>query len=282
MGCGFFRTPFHFNHRLFPVFNGINNRMKIFRLSQNSGQMMMPFYDDIEPTMSTIDIQHNEDTLNQVLEEHEPKDLNGTIFVLNKYGFEFEIIDFPNDKVIAVNIDEKIYIIDSFYYPSAELGHNWVSDLSDMAIMSYLPDPPEFNQEFWQDPINPLYHATNEKYLDAIKKRGLLPRNESRGISNRSTGAAVFTSDSEEGTDSYGNVIVMINTGSMKQDGYTPYVSKEEPLEEESYKSTIAWKVGIRDYEPSDSYGSEGIYESTIIIHDKVPPKYLSFKNRYE
>ena len=104
-----------------------------------------------------------------------------------------------------------------------------------------------------------------------IMRDGLNPMNETRGISNKSTGSAVFTSDNPEDTDSYG-VAIEINVGAMQADGYMPYVTQEEPVEEKNAKERMANMVGLEDF----NWEVEGgIYETTYIFHDAIPAKYL-------
>ena len=59
----------------------------------------------------------------------------------------------------------------------------------------------------------------------------------------------------------------------MKQDGYMPVVTQEEPIEEYEAYMLLASKLGIEDYHRDLE---SGIEEDTIVIHGAIPPKYLS------
>ena len=96
--------------------------------------------------------------------------------------------------------------------------------------------------------------------------------NKTRGISNRSTGAAVFTSDVPP-IAGY-EVVLEIDIGQMKADGKQLSVSKEEPLEEEDAKEALAHKLGIENYY-GESYSSDGLDHGTVIFYGSIPPQYI-------
>lgn len=207
---------------------------------------------------------------------YEIEDLSGldniTSF-LQKNGFQYELIDFPTGKQVLVFGD---YIIDDFEYPTPKIRVDWLSDIRDNKIEDFYPIK-DFNDEFWENEF-PLYHATKENSLQSIMKDGLTKQNQSRAIENRSTPSAVFTSDNPDDISSYGNIVLEINTTAMKQDGYMPVVSKESPIEYAEYIDAIANKIGLDDYHYDESYISEGIYSSTVVVFGNIPPKYLRIK----
>jgi hypothetical protein len=119
-----------------------------------------------------------------------------------------------------------------------------------------------------------LYHATYSDHLEEIKKNGLQLKNETRSINNRNTGAAVFTCDNPDDIANHGNIIIQIDVGKMKQDGYTPDVSKETPIQAAETREALANKLGL-EMDFISSYNSEGLYTSTVIFYGPIPPKYL-------
>lgn len=132
----------------------------------------------------------------------------------------------------------------------------------------------KFNEEFWIGAPS-LYHGTQD--LESVLREGIEARSESRGIGNRSVGAAVFATDVEEVAESYGSSedggVVRINAKAMKRDGYTPFVAQEPEVLEEELMSALAHGIGFEDY--AEEYQDSGIDPATVIIHGNVPAKYL-------
>ena len=137
----------------------------------------------------------------------------------------------------------------------------------------------DFNKEFWEYPRT-LYHCTPTENVPFIKAKGLTCQSKTRGINNRSVGHAIFTTQEEEEVESvrqsYGPVVFAINTRAMKQDGYTPYVTPEPEVVEALELAFIFEKLGksVQLSQFIDSSG--GINEYTVIVHENIPPKYLS------
>lgn len=136
---------------------------------------------------------------------------------------------------------------------------------------------PDFNQEFWKYPGS-LYHATQESNKESILKKGILPKNTTRGMNNKFVGAAVFTVDDwtilEGG--SYGSLIFQINCRAMKSDGYTPHVEREPIVAEHEARSALAHRLDLdQQWDGYDEAGT-GEWEQTVIVYGKIPPKYLS------
>lgn len=127
-----------------------------------------------------------------------------------------------------------------------------------------------FNRQFWEYP-NTVYHGT--KSMKGIMRKGIEARSESRGISNRSTGDAVFTSlEESEAADYAEDGMVAIDTYQMKEDGYMPWVSQEPEETEQSAIGSIANRLGI---EHNPEYSDSGISPNTVIFFGKIPAKYL-------
>lgn len=253
-------------------------------------QLGFPFDKDISSS------PQNQTEYKKWMQNTSPKDINSLyeilqestsleelLALLQKFGNEFiwKKIDFANGPVITLRQRGKQnnpYIIDDPEDPELKDAREWLDSMFDSDVDKYIPEDPEedFNKMFW-DQANGvlLYHATQTENEELIKKHGLFPKDESRGINNRSTPAAVFASNNPDDIGSYGDVIFEINIGQMKADGYMPEVSMEEPLAEAEQKKKLAYMIGVEEYYPDEQYASEGLYPSTVIIYGKIPPKYL-------
>jgi len=209
-------------------------------------------------------------------------DLNGEasekIFaIFNKYKINYSILDFNDSekKIVVIYEDGKpVYVSDfgnTLWFNDA---NSWIWDQDEYSLTGFYPQ----KDNFWDDVGDGLivYHGTYEENVENILKKGLMASSETRGLTNKDTGDAVFASLSPEGTDSYGNVIIQIDMGAMKRDGYMPEVSGEEPLQEASLREALAWKIGLEDFNAYDGMSSDGISEDTVVIFGNIPPKYLS------
>lgn len=193
------------------------------------------------------------------------------IKILDNNDIAWNLIKFENMSVITFMLNNELYVIDDFEYVELKLAREWVDSIQDHNLEKYLP---EHEEKFWEHP-SILYHATGkEENVNLILKTGLTKQNLTRGISNRSTPSAIFASTEVDDISSYGNYIFEINTKKMKLDGYMPEVSLETPIIESEMRQSIAWKLGLRDYEYSGD-SSDGISSSTVIIYGNIPVKYL-------
>jgi hypothetical protein len=184
---------------------------------------------------------------------------------------------FPNGKIVYLIIYNKIsYLITGIESNAYRLegADDWINNVVARGTVYDYFTPADFNKEFW-DGVSlgyKLYHGTTEDKVSSIKKRGLQPSDETRSLTNRSTGAAVFTSDTPETAKYYYDVVIEIDVGAMRKDGYMPQVSREEPIEEAELIEALAHKIGIEDY----SYEPEqGLDPGTLIFYGAIPPKYL-------
>ena len=156
---------------------------------------------------------------------------------------------------------------------------DWIYDY-DLSVVQDEYDQ-QFNREFWGSGAGILYHATDSENYESIKQEGLGARAGTRGMSNRSTGAAVFTTANPNEAESgvYGDLVVRIRADKMAKDGVTPFVFREPDVVEGELRSALAHAVGdeefVYDYE-------QGISPDTVIIDGSIPPKYLEFSNEYE
>ena len=189
---------------------------------------------------------------------------------LSLSGIEFNVIDFKNKRIIT--IENGNFILDANSWKIVE-SLEWLSDLTEYEMEEML-DFKEY--DFWDDEVYDglfCYHATNNENLSDIMKNGLEPRNLTRGITNKNTPSGVFTSLNEDDIDSYGDVIISINVGDMKKDGYTPNVDREEGVSEKDMKQAISHKLGIEYYDDDNSW--DGISSETVIFFNHIPSKYL-------
>jgi hypothetical protein len=201
----------------------------------------------------------------------------------NDSSFWFEPIVFVPDKkavVITGHKEESEYVYESeedgtIYRYEPRKWLNKIVERDDLREWFQKNPEDKFNKDFWEYP--PLvYHGTDN--LKGVLKSGLEPRSETRGINNRSVGAAVFTTqDLELAKDySYGpdGGVVIINTKQMKQDGFTPFVSQEPEILENELLGALAHRIGLGDYFPEES--SDMVTPDTVIFYKLIPAKYLS------
>ena len=192
---------------------------------------------------------------------------------LDKTGIQWASHILNKNEVISLNLSNQVYIIDDLDYIDPVEAHEWIDSMSETTLNEYAPyDEPPFWDNVHSGQV--LYHATAEENLEEISQNGLTLQNQTRGIANRHTGTAIFTSDNINDTDSYGSVIFEIDLGKMKGEGYMPNANKESPLEENIQKQALAWKLGLENYEPQD-YSTEGLYDSTVIFFENIPAKYI-------
>lgn len=252
-------------------------------------QQDIPFLKDIPVNEAPLDPQTATTIreLQAIIEESNPQNIDEFISYLERFGsnFRFERFDFPNGPIVVIYDTKKeqwgrekvsAYVVDDFTMPEFEDALQWVEKLYDHELESYIPTG-DFNTTFWEDAGRGfvLYHATQPEYVDSILKKGLKVMDKTRGLSNRGTGSAVFASTDVDAIQSYGSAVFEINISQMKQDGHMPQVSQEEPISEALQRKQLADMIGIEEYYPEENYASEGLYESTFIIYDNIPPKYL-------
>lgn len=159
--------------------------------------------------------------------------------------------------------------------PSVTSASDFAAETDEDVAVTFGLKMPNVSEDFW-DGISqpPLYHATTEENAEAIAVEGIAGANETRGLSNRGVGAAVFTTSSlDEAEDGmYGDAVFRIDMAAMKRDGLTPELSLEPAIEEEEWRAALASKLGSYDF----SWDVEqGISPYTIIVHGHIPAKYL-------
>lgn len=176
--------------------------------------------------------------------------------------------------VTVISAGGKQHVIDNGALSTVQ---DWLLDIYDHDLGRYVPYQ-DFNKQYWDNvrPGERMYHSTDPEHLEAIKAEGLTPASGSRGLSNSGMGDAVFTSSEPELTDSYGPVLLAIDVGAMKADGYMPQATKEEPFEDSEMRAVLACKMGVSDYCPYSQYASEGLDQNTVAFYGAIPVKYIT------
>jgi len=203
---------------------------------------------------------------------------------LDHYGIEYEYHTFPEADPILVyksKVAEKgyfgretfpIYVIGDFDWPHPVHAQEWIDNINSMYLTDYVSIPDK-GDEFWEYPSF-VYHATDSSNAESIMRDGLHQKNDSRGLSNRDMGSAVFTSLEPDAIEAYGDTVIAINAPQMKADGYMPSVEGETPLVDSEIRSAIANLIGFDEY-IAEEYSSEGFHPDTLAFYGDIPPKYL-------
>jgi len=192
---------------------------------------------------------------------------------LVKYGYDYEKIQFPGPQFLfVVTVKEGKFVVPGGRDPWPSEVDDWIWSLTSLDLYDYFPD---IEEDFWENvgPGARLYHGTYDERIESIKENGLEPKEESRGIDNRATGPGIFMSQSAEEAEYSYPIVIEIDVGRMKQDGYMPPMEGEEPVVEARMREAMAWRLGLTDFRVEVE---SGIYESTVICRGKIPPKYLT------
>jgi hypothetical protein len=187
-------------------------------------------------------------------------------------------------KIVKLGTDEYIIWDDNILdpeWPTVKKKANWMYDSEVQKLVERLKDVVEekFNDRFWNRP-ELLFHGTPKENLEIIKHEGLKAMHKTRGMSNKYIRSAVFTSTEPDWISYYyGPVVVTIQTGLMKKDGFMPMVTKEPNHTYDEVMNFIAHKIGAWDENHDESSArSEGTTDDTVIIYSSIPLKYLSFE----
>lgn len=191
--------------------------------------------------------------------------------VFKAYGVNPSIVAVGDRKILSWEADGKSWAMDYDEDSTPYEASDYVYNASDLDLEEMFPTP-----EFWDDPSEGgyVYHATPEENAASIEKHGLNPMDETRGISNRWVGAAVFASTNPDAISSYGPVVFEIDLEAMRKDGDTPRVDKEGAHREAEQRAALARKLGIEDWY-SDDAGWDGTSSEDRIIYGHIPAKYL-------
>ena len=204
------------------------------------------------------------------------KSLHEIFYILKGCNIQYKQIAFSKaDPILAINYRNKLHIIDGEGNFELRTGEEWIQNIIESGYIDFYVEPSDFNKQFWEGVSDyKLYHGTSRENIEDIMTQGLRPSYKTRGLSNQGTGSAIFTSSEESTASYYYDVVIEINVGAMKADGYMPYVSIEEPLSEAEAINSLANKIGLENYEHQiDS--SDGLSFDTVIFYEPIPPKYL-------
>lgn len=139
---------------------------------------------------------------------------------------------------------------------------------------------PIYSDHFESDPTKykgTVYHHTDQENIDSIIKNGLNPMNKTRGMTNRGTGNAIFTSKYHHEMSSYGDAMVAINLGAAKNANPDITTQLEEPVKEELLRIELARFLGVeREFMLSTS---DGIMEDTLVVFGSIPPEFIQVTN---
>lgn len=204
----------------------------------------------------------------------EVNNCNEAIAVFNQYKVPYRKITWPGGAAPVYVYGSMVMECDASGVSFSD-ANNWVYDLNDFNLDAYIPVP-DFGETFWQNVSagEKLYHGTDSENVPSILQYGINAASKTRGLSNRGTGDAVFTSSNPEGTRSYGDAVIEIDVAAMKAAGITPRVSQEDPFEGDNQRKAIAWRLGLKEFVGVER-DWEGMSEETIVIHGSVPPQFL-------
>ena len=234
-----------------------------------------PEYEHLIGEVNPNDPSSVEDALQDV------KGIDNIINIFKYFMISWDKVNFKSGPVLTVNFTNNklrksraIYVLDDFDYPDLKEANDWLYGIWDHDLHNYIEQE---DVSFWDEVENgsKLYHATSMENKNDIVKNGLRKMNKTRGISNRGTPSAVFTSENPDDISSYGDLIFEIDVGMMKKDNYMPSAEKEEPIQESQLRETIAHMIGVDNFSELNDLANEGISSSTVVIYGEIPPKYL-------
>jgi hypothetical protein len=175
------------------------------------------------------------------------------------YELDGTLIEWDGGRFPTIVKDKQSWIWDSTYIT----GH-----IEDYLIKN-------FKEEF-NDYTGVVWHATDDANVDSILADGLGPRNLTRGLTNRSVGAAIFTTMEKDQAFSgtYGNAVFEVDLNAMKKDGVLPDADLEPAVYEYQAQEILAHTIGLDDFSPAA--GGDGADDpATIILYGHIDPKYL-------
>jgi hypothetical protein len=231
--------------------------------------------EDVSSQEELLEILLNDDLY--LLSKEEQKNFENWDWLTNfleSLGSNLTKIFKPNGEettFFKVEIPKKgIYIVDSEYpeFKNSDL-RSWVQGIIDSGGAE------EWSPEIEADIPSIVYHGTPDENVEDILRDGFQCRSDSRGISNRGVGCAVFTTSEESEAEEYGRVF-KIDVGAMERDGVLPRVSQEPDIEYYNACNSFASSFGLY-LGDSVFYDIEyGMSPNTFILNGPVAPKYIS------
>ena len=236
----------------------------------------LPYVNDVPETTVENTWDTSGDLETDIEESKNEEELNRALQANGIDPDSAEEIIFPNnEKIWTIMYGDKLYIIEiSFPYPWFKDAEEWIWDISNSGNVWMYVDERDFSKEFW-DGVGDgttYYHGTSEGNLDSILREGLSPRDETRGMSNRSVGAKVFLSEEYNTAISHYEFVLEVDLGAMKRDGYMPTAKSEEDVEEGEIMNALAHKIGLYNFEYEIEQGMD---PGTIVLDGGIPPQYI-------
>lgn len=163
-----------------------------------------------------------------------------------------------------------VYIIDSedLEFKNSDLK-TWVQGIINSG------EAEEWSPEIEPDIPSIVYHGTPDENVENILREGLECRFDSRGLSNKSVGGAVFTTSEESEAEGYGKVL-RIDIGAMERDGVLPRVSQEPEIEYYNACDAFASRFGLYLGDSVFYDVEQGMSPNTFVLNGPVPPEYIS------
>jgi hypothetical protein len=213
--------------------------------------------------------------------------------IMDKHNINYDTVEAPTGKkILTIEVGAnknawgkevpELWVVeqnDDGSFTKWDSAEEWIEDAAEQPE-DYFPEQNK-SKEFWESvgPGAVLYHATIEENLDAIMVTGLEAREDTRGLSNKDMGPAVFTispeyTDSPHASlESYGETVIAIDLNAMKADGYMPEIAGETPVEEAETKNALAHLIGYDFYEAEHE---QDYMLDTVAVYGNIPAKYLS------
>lgn len=212
----------------------------------------------------------------QLIQDYQPATEIDLIFMLKASGSQWNKITFPTgaEPIYAISGERGTReVIEIGRFDEVKSAEQWVNDVEPSDYLNIQ------EENFWEgvpDSGYVLYHGTYEERLPSIKKRGLKPDCETRGMSNRNAPCGVFTSTEFETAASSYEIVIEIDVSAMKRNKYLPEVAGEEPVQEDQQRRALADFIGMYEYIGDENiYNSDGLREDTVVFYGWIPPKYL-------
>lgn len=237
---------------------------------KTASQLELPFneqrIESLQEALSTFNNVPLQETLDNI------NAFNIKIKPLNKIDgtFEYFLVDLNGSNFEIGEHDSNILLLDAENDSSSEFtpATEWLYNIMNPEEYIEQKDPLE---SFWSDGTY-VYHGTEEDNLESILTNGLMADSRTRGLSNRGIGDAVFTTFDPEEAERYGDIVLQIDIGSMKNNGITFPVQMETDFEDAEVKSSLAHMLGLRYYEPEIEHGMS---DQTVVIHGNIPPQFI-------
>lgn len=163
-----------------------------------------------------------------------------------------------------------IYIIDSEdpEFKDSDVK-SWVQRIIDSG------EAEEWSPEIEPDIPSIVYHGTPDENVEDILREGFECRSDSRGLSNRGVGGAVFTTSEESEAEGYGKVL-RIDVAAMERDEVLPRVSQEPEIEYYNACDAFASRFGLYLGDSVYYDVEQGMSPNTFILNGPVPPEYIT------